>query len=190
MVLRVESSVDLCSFFMGLSLILELFVCELDRLLYSWDFLPPIISYLFIRELLNMFFLLMFMCLFNGRDWMELNNPIEDRNCRRVRRIWLTEVKNAFRRIKMKSHGTRWNPLWSLEVLKRGRCVLVPGWQIFLKSLVCLVSKLEVHLTPIYKKEGDIQNYTNCCGSKLIIHTMKLWERVIEHRLIHETTIS
>ena len=107
MVLRVESSVNLCSFFMGLSLILELFVCELDRLLYSWDFLPPIISYLFIRELLNMFFLLMFMCLFNGRDWMELRNPIEERNCRRVRRIWLTEVKNAFRRIKMKSHGTR-----------------------------------------------------------------------------------
>lgn len=172
MVLRVESSVNLCSFFMGLSLILELFVCELDRLLYSWDFLPPIISYLFIRELLNMFFLLMFMCLFNGRDWMELSNPIEERNCRRVRRIWLTEVKNAFRRIKMKSHGTRWNPLWSLEVHKRGRC------------------KLEVRLTPIYKKEGDIQNYTNCCGSKLIIHTMKLWERVIEHRLIHETTIS
>lgn len=107
MVLRVEASVNLCSFFMGLSLILELFVCELDPLLYSWVFLPPIISYLFIHELLNMFFLLMFMCLFNGRDWRELSNPIEDRNCRRVRRIWLTEVKNAFRRIKMKSHGTR-----------------------------------------------------------------------------------
>lgn len=38
MVLRVESSVNLCSFFMGLSLILELFVCELDPLLYSWVF--------------------------------------------------------------------------------------------------------------------------------------------------------
>ena len=62
--------------------------------------------------------------------------------------------------------------------------------KIFLKSLVCLLSKVEVHLTPIYKKEGDIQNHTNCCGNKLISHTMKLWERVIEHRLIHETTIS
>lgn len=98
------------------------------------------------------FFLLMYMCLFNGRDWRELSNPIEDRNCRRVQRIWLTEVKSAFRRIKMKSPGTRWNPLWILEVLKRCRRVLVPGWQIFLKSF--LVSKVEVHptdLAPIYK---------------------------------------
>ena len=38
-------------------------------------------------------------------------------------------------------------------------------------------------LVPIYKNKGDIQNYTNYWGIKLISHTMKLCERVIEHRL-------
>ena len=43
---------------------------------------------------------------------------------------------------------------------------------------------------PIYKNKGDIQSYTNYRGIKLMCHTMKLWERVIEQRLRRETTIS
>ena len=38
-------------------------------------------------------------------------------------------------------------------------------------------------LVPIYKNKGDIQSCTNYRGIKLMSHTMKLWERVIEHRL-------
>ena len=38
-------------------------------------------------------------------------------------------------------------------------------------------------LVPIYKNKGDIQSYTNYRRIKLMSHTMKLWERVIEHRL-------
>jgi hypothetical protein len=38
-------------------------------------------------------------------------------------------------------------------------------------------------LVPIFKNKGDIQNCTNYRGIKLMSHTMKLWERVIEHRL-------
>jgi Reverse transcriptase (RNA-dependent DNA polymerase) len=38
-------------------------------------------------------------------------------------------------------------------------------------------------LVPIFKNKRDIQNCTNYRGIKLMSHTMKLWERVIEHRL-------
>ncbi|KAI8543108.1 hypothetical protein RHMOL_Rhmol08G0192800 [Rhododendron molle] len=38
-------------------------------------------------------------------------------------------------------------------------------------------------LVPIYKKKGDIQSCNNYRGIKLMSHRMKLWERVIEHRL-------
>jgi hypothetical protein len=37
-------------------------------------------------------------------------------------------------------------------------------------------------LVPIFKNKGDIQSRTNYRGIKLISHTMKLWERVIERR--------
>ena len=45
-------------------------------------------------------------------------------------------------------------------------------------------------LVSIYINKGDIQSYTNYRGIKLMCHTMKLWERVIEQTLRHETTIS
>jgi hypothetical protein len=38
-------------------------------------------------------------------------------------------------------------------------------------------------LVPIFKNKGNIQNYTNYKGIKLMIHTMKFWKRVIEYRL-------
>jgi hypothetical protein len=45
-------------------------------------------------------------------------------------------------------------------------------------------------LVPIFENKGDIQSYTNYRGIKLMSHTMKLWERVIEHRLRRLTTVS
>ena len=45
-------------------------------------------------------------------------------------------------------------------------------------------------LVPIYKNKGDIQSCTNYRGIKLMSHTMKLWERVIEHRLRAITWVS
>jgi hypothetical protein len=38
-------------------------------------------------------------------------------------------------------------------------------------------------LVPIFKNKRDIQSCTNYRGIKLMSHTMKLCERVIEHRL-------
>ena len=45
-------------------------------------------------------------------------------------------------------------------------------------------------LVPIYKNKGDIQCCTNYRGIKLMSHTIKLWERVIEQRLREMTQIS
>jgi Reverse transcriptase (RNA-dependent DNA polymerase) len=45
-------------------------------------------------------------------------------------------------------------------------------------------------LVPIFKNKEDIQSYTNYRGIKLMSHTMKLWERVIEHCLRKLTTVS
>ena len=43
---------------------------------------------------------------------------------------------------------------------------------------------------PLYKNKGDVQNWNNYRGIKLLSHTMKLWERMIEGRLRAGTTIS
>jgi len=43
---------------------------------------------------------------------------------------------------------------------------------------------------PLYKNKGDIQDYNNFRGIKLLSHSMKLWERVIERRLRKVVTIS
>ncbi|GJS02084.1 retrovirus-related pol polyprotein LINE-1 [Tanacetum coccineum] len=42
----------------------------------------------------------------------------------------------------------------------------------------------------IFKNKGDAQVCGNYMGIKLLSHTMKLWERVIERRLQRETTVS
>ncbi|KAK3516828.1 hypothetical protein QTP70_023704, partial [Hemibagrus guttatus] len=38
-------------------------------------------------------------------------------------------------------------------------------------------------LVPIFKNKGDVQSCSNYSGIKLMSHTMKLWERVVEARL-------
>ena len=44
-------------------------------------------------------------------------------------------------------------------------------------------------LVPLYKGKGDIKEYGNYQGIKLMSHSMKLWERVIEARIRKEVTI-
>ena len=44
-------------------------------------------------------------------------------------------------------------------------------------------------IIPIYKEKGDIQDCGNYRGIKLMSHTMKIWERVIESRIRNETEI-
>ncbi|XP_063940524.1 uncharacterized protein LOC135149258 [Daucus carota subsp. sativus] len=45
-------------------------------------------------------------------------------------------------------------------------------------------------VVPIYKNKGDAQSCSNYRGIKLLSHTMKLWERVIECRIRRIVTIS
>ena len=44
-------------------------------------------------------------------------------------------------------------------------------------------------IVPIYKDKGDIQVCGNYSGIKLMSHTIKIWEKVIEGRLREETSI-
>ena len=48
----------------------------------------------------------------------------------------------------------------------------------------------DIILIPIFKNKGDVQNCSNYRGIKLVSHTMKLWERVVERRLRSELTFS
>ena len=45
-------------------------------------------------------------------------------------------------------------------------------------------------LVPIFKNKGDVQCCSNYRGIKLISHTLKLWERIVEARLRDEVQIS
>ena len=44
-------------------------------------------------------------------------------------------------------------------------------------------------LVPIYKNKGDVQNCSNYRGIKVMSHTMKVWERVVEARLRQSVTV-
>ena len=44
-------------------------------------------------------------------------------------------------------------------------------------------------IAPIYKEKGGIQDCGNYQGTKVMSHTMKIWERIIERRVRAETEI-
>ena len=43
-------------------------------------------------------------------------------------------------------------------------------------------------IVPIFKEKGDIQDCGNYRGIKMISHTMKIWERIIDRRGLREET--
>ena len=103
------------------------------------------------------------------------------------------EVKNALRRMKKgKAVGPDELPV---EVWK---CMGEMG--IFVEFLTRLFNRLLVGermpeewrsvLIPIYKNKGDAQCCGNYRGIKLMSHTMKVWERIIETRLRDRVEIS
>ena len=44
-------------------------------------------------------------------------------------------------------------------------------------------------LVPIFKNKGDVHSCSNYTGLRLLSHTMKMWERVVESRLRHKVMI-
>ena len=102
------------------------------------------------------------------------------------------EVKNALRRMKKgKAVGPDELPV------KVWKCMRKMG----IKFLTRLFNRLLMGermpeewrrsvLIPIYKNKGDAQCSGNCREIKLMSHTMKIWERIIETRLRDRVEIS
>jgi hypothetical protein len=68
-------------------------------------------------------------------------------------------------------------------------------WLIKLSNLIFRLNKMSIEwrrgiLVPIFKNKGDVQSCTNYREIKLMSHTMKLWERIIEHHLKGVTNVT
>ena len=118
----------------------------------------------------------------------ELSNLEECRNYSFYRRIRKEEeVVVALKKMKhRKTVGPYDIPIEVWKVL--GETGI--SWLTYLFNRILKVKKMANEwrtLVPIYKNKGNVQNCMNYRGIKLMSHTMKLWERVIEHRLRQET---
>jgi hypothetical protein len=133
--------------------------------------------------------------LFNGESespTLELDDSFDDTNRRFVRRIQEVEIGEALKRMKGgKSMGPDGIPIEVWRCL--GDRAIV--WLTKLFNLIFRSNKMPEEwrrsiLVPIFKNKGDVQSCTNYRGIKLMSHTMKLWERVIEHRLRRVTSVT
>ena len=138
------------------------------------------------------------------KRWMEYFEKLMNKENNRELRIeeaevvnkevsWISkEVKNALKRMK-KGKAVVTNEL-PVEVWK---CMRKMG----IKFLTRLFNRLLMGkrmpeewrrsvLTPIYKNKGDAQFCGNYRGIKLMSHTMKVWERIIEVRLRNRVEIN
>ncbi|KAL5148302.1 Transcriptional adapter ADA2a [Glycine soja] len=127
-----------------------------------------------------------------GYDSSSLDTREEDRNYKYYRRIQKQEVKEVLKRM---SNGKAVGPdNIPIEVWKtlgdRGLEWLTELFNEIMRSKRMPEEWRRSTLVPIYKNKGDIQNCANYRGIKLMSHTMKLWERVIERRLRKETQVT
>jgi hypothetical protein len=133
--------------------------------------------------------------LFNGENegpTLELDDSFDDTNRSFVRRIQEAEIGEALKRMKGgKAMGPDGIPIEVWRYL--GAKAIV--WLTKLFNLIFRSNKIPEEwrrsiLVPIFKNKGDVQSCTNYRGIKLMSHTMKLWERVIEHRLRRVTHVT
>ena len=133
--------------------------------------------------------------LFNGSQTSITENTnieIGEENREFMRRIQKIEVEKALKKMKLrKAVGPDGIPI---EVW---RCLGQVGikWLTDLFNKIWRTNKMPQDwrkntIIPIYKNKGDAQDCSNYRGIKLMSHTMKLWERVIEFRLRRCTRIS
>ncbi|KAM1556818.1 hypothetical protein ACFX10_040308 [Malus domestica] len=122
----------------------------------------------------------------------ELSNSEECRNYSFYRIIRKEEVGVALKKMKhRKAVGPDDIPIEVWKVLgETGITWLTNLFNRILKTKKMPNEWRMSTLVPIYKNKGDVQNCMNYRGIKLMSHTMKLWERVIEHRLRQETRVS
>src|SRR6185295_9331675 len=133
--------------------------------------------------------------LFNGESespTLELDDSFDDTNRRFVRRIQEAEIGETLKRMKRgKAMGPDGIPIEVWRCL--GDRAIV--WLTKLFNLIFRSNKMPEEwrrsiLVPIFKNKGDVRSCTNYRGIKLMSHTMKLWERVIEHRLRRVTSVT
>jgi hypothetical protein len=132
--------------------------------------------------------------LFNGEDenpTIELDDSFDETNKHFVRRIQEAEIEEALKRMKRgKAMGPDGIPIEVWRCL--GARAIV--WLAKLFNLNFRENKMPEEwrsiLVLIFKNKGDVQSCTNYRGIKLMSHTMKLWERVIEHRLRRATSMT
>ena len=104
--------------------------------------------------------------------------------CENVERQ-LNKMKNC------KSCGPGGIPNEALKHLGEwGVCQLTKIFNAILQSGKISDEWRENTITPIYKDKGDHMNSSNYSGIKLLSHTMKLWERIINQRLRDILSIS
>jgi len=121
-----------------------------------------------------------------------LNDSFDDTTRCFVRRIHEAEIEETLKRMKGgKAMGPHGIPI------KVWRCLGARAivWLTKLFNLIFRSNKMPEEwrrsiLVPIFKNKGDIQSCTNYRRIKLMSHTMKLWERVIEHRLRRVTSVT
>jgi hypothetical protein len=132
--------------------------------------------------------------LFNNKSEktaIELDDSI-DTNRRFVRRIQESEVKETLKKMKI-GKALRSDDI-PIEVWRCLRDIAIV-WLTKLFNIIFRSNKMHDEwrrsiLVPIFKNKWDIQSCTNYRGIKLMSYTMKLWERVIEHRLRKLTIVS
>ena len=124
----------------------------------------------------------------NPREWKEDGEINEGM----VREISRNEVEEALRKIKAgKAVGADQIPgeVWK-SLGKEGTDALWDLMKKIWQQEAIPEEWKKSTLVPIYKGKGDIQDCGNYRGIKLMSHTMKVWERIIEGRLRQETVIS
>ncbi|KAM1491938.1 hypothetical protein ACFX10_023920 [Malus domestica] len=119
----------------------------------------------------------------------ELSNLEECRNYYFYRRIRKEEVVVALKNMKhRKAVGPNDIPIEVWKVLgETGIAWLTDLFNRILKTKKMPNEWRKSTLVPIYKNMDDVQNCINYRGIKLMSHTMKLWERVIEHSEARDT---
>src|SRR3954467_3810835 len=123
---------------------------------------------------------------------IDLDHSFDDTSRRFVRRIQESKVKEALKRMK---GGKAMGPDCILIEVWRGLRDIAIVWLTKLFNLIFWANKMPEEwsrsiLVRIFNNKGDVQSCTNYCGIKLMSHTMKLWERVIEHRVRRMTRVT
>ncbi|XP_047029965.1 uncharacterized protein LOC124637498 [Helicoverpa zea] len=109
-----------------------------------------------------------------------------------VREISMDEVERALGSMKNgKALGPDDIPAEVWKVLKRNGCMwLTLFFNKLLHEEVIPQEWCSSSLVPIFKNKGDVQDCGNYRGIKLMSHTMKVWEKVIEKRVREESGIT